>query len=293
MSRAEEQVKPWHQRNWDARAAANFIGGGSGSGLLLAAAALAGAGAPYRPLALVALVLVGVGLACVWLEIGRPWRALNVFFHPQTSWMTREALVAVPLFACAAAALWHGGGVYAWLAAVIAAVFLYCQARILEASKGIPAWREPRVVPLIVATGLAEGAGLAILALAALGAPLALRWPALVLAVLLLARTVTWRSYRQHLQAPRPALAVLDGAAPFFDRLANWVGAPLAVVAAVLAPAPIAVWFALVAAAFAVGGGWGFKFLLVARAAFNQGFALPVLPLRGRGKTGSAAKPGW
>ena len=40
---------------------------------------------------------IGAGLTCVWLEIGRPLRAINVFFHPQTSWMTREGIVAVPI----------------------------------------------------------------------------------------------------------------------------------------------------------------------------------------------------
>lgn len=293
MSRAEEQIRPWHQRNWDARAAANFIGGGSGSGLLIAAAALQAAGVPYRPFAVGALVLIAFGLACVWLEIGRPWRALNVFFHPQTSWMTREAIVSVPLFASGAAALWAGGGVYAWVTAALAAAFLYCQARILAASKGIPAWRDPRIVPLVVVTGLAEGAGLAILGLAALGNPPPLAWFALALAVLLVARAVAWRAYRRHLVAPRPALAALDAAGPVFDRLSNWVGAPLAVVAAVIPSATLAGWLALVAAAFAVGGGWGFKFVLVTRAAFNQGFAIPALPVRGRGKPAPGAKPGW
>jgi phenylacetyl-CoA:acceptor oxidoreductase subunit 2 len=37
--------------------------------------------------------------------------------------------------------------------------FLYSQARILAANKGIPAWRHPASVPLDGATGLAEGAG--------------------------------------------------------------------------------------------------------------------------------------
>jgi len=287
------RVAPWIQTHWDARAAGNFIGGGSGTGLLIAAAIAGAAGAPYRPLALVALALVALGLGCVSLEIGRPLRALNVFLHPQTSWMTREAMVSIPLFACGAAALWQDGGPYAWLAAAFAALFLYCQSRILNESKGIPAWREPRVVPVIVATGLAEGTGLAVILLAALGGVASLQWPALALAALLVARTVAWRRYRKRVLAPRRALAVLDGGSPVFDRIANWVGAPLAVVAAVLAPGALSAALAVAAGALAVGGGWGFKFLLVARAGFNQGFALPIPPVRGQGGGGPAAKPGW
>jgi phenylacetyl-CoA:acceptor oxidoreductase subunit 2 len=48
-------------------------------------------------------------------------------------------------------------------AAIAAAAFLYCQARILRASKGIPAWRAPLVVPLILLSGLAEGGALLLL----------------------------------------------------------------------------------------------------------------------------------
>ncbi|OQY69913.1 MAG: phenylacetyl-CoA:acceptor oxidoreductase, partial [Rhodocyclaceae bacterium UTPRO2] len=100
------RITPWHQNNWDWRAAGNFIGGGSGTGLLFFATLAAANIDAYRAMALVALALVGGGLFCVWLEIGRPWRAINVLFHPHTSWMTREAIVAMPLFACGLAAVW-------------------------------------------------------------------------------------------------------------------------------------------------------------------------------------------
>ena len=96
------------QTYWDIRAAGNFIGGGSGSGLIAvsALAALTGELEAARLPMLAGVVLVGLGLSLVWLEIGKPWRALNVFFHPQTSWMTRESLVAGPLLAAAAAGAW-------------------------------------------------------------------------------------------------------------------------------------------------------------------------------------------
>jgi phenylacetyl-CoA:acceptor oxidoreductase subunit 2 len=292
MSRATAQIRPWHQTNWDARAAANFVGGGSGGGLLVAAAIAQAAGVPYRPLALVALALIAVGLTCVWLEIGRPWRALNVFFHPQTSWMTRESLVAVPLFAAGAAALWQDGGVYGWVAAAFAAAFVWCQAQILRAAKGIPAWRAPWVVPLVLSTGLAEGAGLLAIACAVAGAHALARPVALSLAALLVLRAVVWQVYRARLEAPKRALAVLDRVAPLFHRVGNWVAAALAALAAA-APDGIAAPLAAAAGAVAVAGGWQLKFVLVARAAFNQGFGLPHLPVRGAGAPGPPAKPGW
>src|SRR5690606_13614655 len=83
------------QTLWDARAALNFMLGGTGSGLMVAALFF-----PSREAFLIgtALVLVAGGLGAVWLEIGRKLRAVHVFFNPFTSWMSREALAAVVLF---------------------------------------------------------------------------------------------------------------------------------------------------------------------------------------------------
>ena len=107
-------VAPWHQTSWDWRAAANFICGGAGSGLVALGvlAGLAGSG-PLLPALFAGLMLVGFGLLCVWAEIGRPWRFLNVFSKPATSWMSREAWAAVALFASGGGALilgWAGAG---------------------------------------------------------------------------------------------------------------------------------------------------------------------------------------
>jgi phenylacetyl-CoA:acceptor oxidoreductase subunit 2 len=285
------RVVPWLQTHWDLRAAGNFIGGGSGTGLLIAAAFAAGGA--YRPFALGGLVLVALGLACVFLEIGRHLRAPRVLTHLGRSWMTREAVVAPFLFGAGLAAAWVQTPFFVWLTALLAAAYLYCQARILHDGKGIPAWREPRVIALVVVTGLAEGIGLAVALLAILGPVSPVPWPALVLAVLLVARTVAWRRYRKRLRAPARALAALDQGRLAFDRFGNWVAAPLAVVASVLAPGPVATWLAAAAGVLAVAGGWHLKITLVTRAAYNQGFALPALPVRGKGPTGPAAKPGW
>jgi phenylacetyl-CoA:acceptor oxidoreductase 26-kDa subunit len=229
----------------------------------------------------------------VFLEIGRHLRAPRVLAHAGRSWMTREAIVAPFLFGVGLAAAWYQTPLLAWLTALLAALYLFCQARILHAAKGIPAWREPRVIPLIVATGLAEGAGFLIALSAVFGAPLPVRWPELGLAVLLVARTVAWRRYRKRLQAPARALAALDAGRLAFDRIGNWVAAPLAVIASVLTPGPVATWLAAAAGVLAVAGGWHLKITLVTRAAYNQGFALPALPVRGKGPVGPAAKPGW
>jgi len=284
-------VRPWHQTNWDWRASLNFIGGGTGTGLLIAAA-FAERGT-YMGLALGALACVAFGLFWVWMEIGRPWRAINVVFHPQTSWMTRESIVAGPLFVVALAAAWTGS---VWLvtgAAILGALFLFCQARILKASKGIPAWREPAIVPLVIATGIAEGAGLAIAALAVTG-NLASRWLIATLVVVLIVRDLMWRQYRRALArngAPKGALEVLASIDLPFSLVGNW--GPVVILLAAIPEYGAANALAVIACIAAVGAGWYLKFTIVARAAFNQGFALPAVPIRGTGKRMAGTKPGW
>jgi phenylacetyl-CoA:acceptor oxidoreductase subunit 2 len=263
---------PWQQTAWDARAALNFMAGGAGCGLIVAAAL---AGGP-RGLFALGAVLVAVGLTAVWAEIGRPWRALNVFLNPRTSWMTREGLVAPGLIVLAGAAA-LGVPAAGALAAVAALGFVYCQGCILRAARGIPAWREPLIVPLIVASGLAEGAGLWLLLA---GQPASLPgWAGLALT--LVARQWLWHRWRVRI-APAPrALAAIDRAGRFLQ-----AGTLLPLAIAVLAiGAPLAdgvAWaLQLAAGALALAGGQWFKFTLVTRAGFNQGFALPHLPVRG------------
>ena len=67
---------PWQQKSWDWRAAGNFICGGAGSGLIVFTVAAGAHGLALSMLMLGGLALVGDGLLCVWLEIGRPLRAL-------------------------------------------------------------------------------------------------------------------------------------------------------------------------------------------------------------------------
>jgi phenylacetyl-CoA:acceptor oxidoreductase subunit 2 len=276
---------PWQQSFWDWRAAGNFMCGGAGSGLIAFTVQAGVTGLAATLLFLAGLGLVGLGLLCVWLEIGRPMRALNVFFNPRTSWMSREALVSIALFGLGLGAAAGFGG-WGLPAAVAALAFLYCQARIVQAGRGIPAWREPLTVPLLIATGLAEGAGLFWLAMAwqgHVGALLAALFGALVLA-----RWLLWRAWRQRLatQAVAGALAAIDRGGVELQWLGSAV--PLALIAlpaaGVLGGAAGAVLMAA-AGALAAATGARFKYTLITRASFNQGFALKRLPVRGAPRT--------
>ena len=252
--------RPWQQTNWDWRAATNFMLGGTGAGLMIVASFVHEQS--HYPVML-ALFLVAAGLGTVWLEIGRKLRALHVFFNPFTSWMTRESFAAVVLFALGAGALWRPQ----WFlpaAAAAALAFVWCQGRILRASKGIPAWRAPQVVLLIVSTALAEGAGLCLLFTPA---PLLLTWFGLALIL----RAIAWTRYAAAvrstaLEAPGRVLLQIGTVAALLLALAGYFFP---------AAAPLA-------GAAAIATGLWLKFALVTRASFNQGFALPHLPVRGR-----------
>ncbi len=193
------------QRFWDTRAACNFIGGGTGTGLLVFAAVGATVGIPYFVPGLVGLAFVGLGLMMVWFEIGKPWRAINVFFRPQTSWMSRESLAAVLLFligAVALAAAWPGVRLPwamsspvapALLTALAGLAFLSCQLGRVYAVRGIPAWRQRMVMPLLGLTGLAEGSGLYLIFTVLMGRVLP---SMLVIALgLIIARALAWQIY--------------------------------------------------------------------------------------------------
>jgi phenylacetyl-CoA:acceptor oxidoreductase subunit 2 len=254
--------------------------GGAGSGLIACAVLSGMDGSPLALALLAGVVLVGAGLTCVWLEIGRPLRALHVFINPRTSWMTREAFVATLLIPASMAAALGLPGVR-WLAALLALAFVYCQGRMLRAARGIPAWRATLTLPGIVLTGLAEGAGwlLLLALLAGFALPPVAPW---VMAALLVARALVWRAHRQNLAAQAAPLAM--AALHHTGRWLLWLGTALPLAALLLAAtaggtlAPPLLALAGVAAA---GAGAWFKFVLVTRAGFNQGFALRHLPVRG------------
>ena len=269
---------PWQQTQWDWRAAGNFMGGGAGSGLVMITALSGVQGVGAAVLLLAGLALIGLGLACVWAELGRPLRAMNVFANPRTSWMTREAIAAtllMPVGFAAAYCTWTGTLNIVWLAALLALAFIYCQSRMLQGARGIVAWREPMSVQLLLATSLAEGAGLFLLARPWHGSSLA----ALLFTVLVLARAGLWLLYRQRLAgrlAPRAKTALARAGRVL---LIGGTLLPLALVVASYAVAGQAL--VVLAGLLGALAGSYMKLVLVTRAGYNQGFVLEQVPVRG------------
>lgn len=288
-------IEPWHQAHWDWKAAGNFLCGGAGSSLFILAALAGFAGAPIVIPALVALAFVALGLNLLIFKIGRPFRAIYVLRQPQRSWMSREAWVAGAFFPLALIALWFDSRTALAAAALAALVFLFCQAMMFKEARGIPAWRAASIVPLMIATGLVEGASLfltvAVLVPSLVGIVYTL---AAALVLLVGARALAWRNYISQLKsegAPTRTLVVLDGQRPWFLMLGAIVPAVLTVVAVIAASVASVLFVAASISAFVAG--WTLKFVIVRRAAYNQGFALTHTPVRGTGDAGPAVKPGW
>ena len=271
--------KPWHQTNWDIRAALNFMFGGAGTGLLVIAAFSGLAGDALRAEIVLGMGLIGAGLISVWFEIGRPLRAIHVGFNPFTSWMTRESFAAGAVFALGLSAAWLGSQALAQAAALAALVFAYCQGRMLQGAKGIPAWRVPALAWLIFITALAEGAGLFVVLAALFETPA--RGVLAYFSLALVARGLAWSIYRGSVakSVARPALVALDRAGKILIQFGTI--APLALLLLGLLADDTARIALLLAGVGALATGWQFKFVLITRAAYNQGFALPHLPVRG------------
>lgn len=292
--------KPWRQAVWDWRAGIQFSCGGTGTGLLLFTAVVSF----QNPLWLtytgwLALAIISLGLASVWIKLGQRWRALYVILNPRTSWMSREALLSLPLLGLAVVALLELSAPLALVAALFGLGFLFAQAQMLKAARGIPVWREPLIVPLLLVTGLAEGAGLLLASTAVFG-PLT-RWLPATLFVLLILRLWVWAAYRRKLQQPGAAPAQAAAALTKVNNVVVWLGhaLPLAVLLIVpLMPPGSSLLGALAAAALIAGlatliTGWALKFTIITRAAYNQGFALAHTPARTPGYSGPGTKPGW
>jgi phenylacetyl-CoA:acceptor oxidoreductase subunit 2 len=287
-------VEPWHQRPWDWKAAGNFMCGGTGIGLYTFAAVATVFGAPLLPLVPLATLLVAVGLFLVLLKIGRPLRFAYVLRQPQRSWMAREAWLALIFFPLAALAFWFDLRPLLLLATIAGLLFLFSQAMMLKEAKGIPAWREPLIVPLIITTGLAEGGGLFVALMAPFAPLMSSQIAAAAVLLLVAVRAFAWHAYLGALRAegaPTRTLQILDAA-----RIR------LFLFGLVLPITLIASGFFITGAAvplFALGGlcafftGWALKFILVARAAYNQGYALEHPPVHGAWIAGQPIKPGW
>ena len=297
IAATSEPLAGKQQKYWDYKGAMNFVCGGLASGFAVMAFLLE-ANRPKTSLSilfLIAAVIMAVGLVSLLFKIGRPARALYAALRPGSSWMTRELWVAatffpVVLLGLVLPELW----VHDFLG-FVAALFLICQARILYASKGIPAWRAPLMPWMLVMTGLFEGIGLyAVIELLVpslvVGSPMML----LLGIGLALANAILWHRYRASAAergigpAARQAIAKIT---PWLHLIGHLL--PLALFASALfVSIGEARMLAGIGGVAAIGGGAAWKFWIILRAGHQQGFALPKVPQRGSGEYAAPARLG-
>ena len=274
---------------WDFRAAMNFILGGMGSALaFLAMLNQVFWGLPETALQYIFIaagIFMAVGLTFVWMEIGRKLRFLHVFYRPHSSWMTREAyVVGLYYMAVFAGLIWPQPWLYV-LAGILAIGFLYCQARILYAAKGIPAWRAPLIPWMIFSSGLLEGTGLYMLSHVLAPASVPFTKPMYSLAVPLVIITgCLWIGYRmtaKRVGIPPLARRVLNRVSPFVVGIGYIV--PLLGLAVLDRTGQTGPVLFAITGSCAVFGGALWKFTVITRASYQQGFSLPKIPQRGSG----------
>jgi len=281
------------QEFWDWRAALNWVFGGVSAGYAFLGWVLhlngTIASTSMVDVHVTAAMVMAIGLVSVLFKINRRGRAWRAILRPQTSWMTRE-LYAAALFFAGVAGSWFAPGALWFAAAGLGAfAFLVCQARILHLARGIPAWRANAIPWLIVASGLFEGAGLHLV----LPAPDTVRNSTLaqsVFVVLGIAGLILWRGYRSG--ARNAGIGPL--ARDVIDRLSlplNIIGygVPLALVALGAAVPMQADTLLALAGSAAIAGGALWKFAIITRAGYFQGFALPRTPHRGSGRYAAPA----
>lgn len=287
-------AEPSHQQHWDWKAATNFMCGGAGTGLF-AFVALSGIGdAPSMELSLISVGIVALGLFVLLFKIGRPLRFIYVLRQPQRSWMTREAWIAAAFFPLALLSVALASTSLAIAAALLGLLFLFAQGMILRESKGIPAWRSERIVPLIVVSGVAEGAGLFAVADAFVPALASLAVVAAALAALTALRHAVWGMYVRGLQGEGAPIRTLKVFEHYRSRFLTFgLVVPMTLLALGFILQDVARALFGIAGIFVFATGWALKFILVTRAAYNQGFAIERLRPGGSEVATGAVKPGW
>ena len=145
---------------------------GAGYGLLF----LVGAGYARGPLALsreyaliplvAGTVLAIVGLLASVFHLGQPLRSWRAFSQWRTSWLSREGIAALAAFVPVAwlvLLVWQGRAGPASqaagaLTAALAALTVFCTARIYTSLRTITGWHDARVLPAFASIALLTGA---------------------------------------------------------------------------------------------------------------------------------------
>ena len=166
-------IRPQLQKVWRWPAVVNFSFGGMGTGLyvlgaLVLAAQSSDAGFASA-LKLTGPALASIGFVALATEAGRPLRGINLFRHLRRSWMSRETLAAAIFIPFAVLDWLWPHPVLQGLALLAALSLLSCQGMIVYRARGVTAWNVSVMPVLFLASGLAKGFGLVLIAFALSG----------------------------------------------------------------------------------------------------------------------------
>lgn len=310
-SRSNAAVEPTPgplQKFWDMRATANFFFGGMSSGFaIMAFVAYLFGEISGRSLTLAyvgAAAVMSVGLFAVFLEIGRKSRAIFALKKISTSWMTREIWAAIAFFALVATDFVFNNFFLHVVTAVAAVAFLYCQARILHAARGIVAWRVAEIPVMLVTGGLLEGTGLLAIANGLYPRLFTTSQVCAIAGIILCCVGFgLWATYASRARVLKDDDFYLDILENHFSRptrnAINAVKWPVHVIGHLLPILAIVFgylsksqpqWLWIVGGGLAVVGGLIWKSTVITRASHQQGFTLPTLPARGSGKRAANAR---
>jgi DMSO reductase anchor subunit len=112
----------------------------------------------------IGFIMAGGGLMSSTFHLGNPQRALKAFTQWRTSWLSREAWLAILAFAITGihALLVIFGGIYiaplGWLSALSCLAVVYSTSMIYTQIKTIPRWHTPRTPMMFLIYALSGGA---------------------------------------------------------------------------------------------------------------------------------------
>ncbi len=115
----------------------------------------------------ISFALITFGLLSSAFHLGHPERSWRAFSQWRSSWLSREGVLAVftyipaGLFALGWVWFEETGGPWAWLgllAAMSAALTVFCTSMIYNSLRSIPAWANDQVAPVYLVLSLATGA---------------------------------------------------------------------------------------------------------------------------------------
>jgi phenylacetyl-CoA:acceptor oxidoreductase subunit 2 len=140
-----------------------IIFGGLGAGCIVAAYLLSLAGGISKGDLILpdfaGGMILAIGLGCFWIPGNGRLRTISALRLTRT-WITYETYAAISFFVALAALAKVSHPLIELLVAATAALYLVCQAYVIQAAKSRPAWRAPEMPSLIIVMGLAEGVGL-------------------------------------------------------------------------------------------------------------------------------------